>query len=126
MNSGIVLISWYFTESNTKHILGTHAEWSKYALTSLGLTLVNIVMIWISSIIMFRMKEVLPIEKKVFWSDLGIARKIYKGKAVLAHQAFDPEVSDRPELGRKRSLWRIVRGDLQNISRKEASPDEDL
>lgn len=43
--------------------------------------------------LMFRLKEVLPIQKKVFWSDLGIARKIYRGKAVLAHQAFDPTTS---------------------------------
>lgn len=43
--------------------------------------------------LMFRMKEVLPIEKKVFWSDLGIARKIYRGKAILAKEAFDPAVS---------------------------------
>ena len=28
--------------------------------------------------LMFRLKEVLPIEKKIFWSDLGIARKIYQ------------------------------------------------
>ena len=45
---------------------------------------------------MFRMKEVLPIEKNVFWSDLGIARKIYKGKAILAQQAFNQEVSHDP------------------------------
>lgn len=48
--------------------------------------------------LMFRMKEVLPIEKKVFWSDLGIAQKVYKGKAVLAHQAFDPTASGLPSL----------------------------
>jgi hypothetical protein len=111
------LIAWYFTDNEHYKEIGiSHANWSKYALTSLGLTLVNIVMIWISSILMFRMKEVLPIEKKVFWTDLGIARKIYKGKAVLAHQAFDPEVSARPELGKRRSLWRVARENVQNIS----------
>jgi hypothetical protein len=26
----------------------------------------------------------LPIEKKVFWEDLGVARKIYQNKALLA------------------------------------------
>jgi len=31
----------------------------------------------------FRIKEVLPIEKSVFWSDLGIARKVYQKRAVL-------------------------------------------
>jgi hypothetical protein len=62
---------------------------------SLGLTLVNIAMIWISSMIMFRLKEVLPIRKKVFWSDLGIARKIYRGRAVLASQTFNSEFREQ-------------------------------
>jgi len=31
----------------------------------------------------FRIKEVLPIEKSIFWSDLGIARKVYQRRAVL-------------------------------------------
>ena len=77
--------------SDTKGV--TRNDFSAAARTSLGLTLINILMIWISSMLMFRLKEVLPIKKKVFWSDLGIARKIYKGKAVLAHQAFDPTTS---------------------------------
>ena len=71
----------------------TKGDFRDCAVVSLGLTLVNILMIWISSMLMFRMKEVLPIKKKVFWSDLGIARKIYRGKAVLAHKAFDPTAS---------------------------------
>ena len=32
---------------------------------------------------MFRMKERLPIEKKVFWNDLGAARKIYQHRAIV-------------------------------------------
>ena len=48
--------------------------------------------------LMFRIKEVLPIQKKIFWADLGIARMIYKGKAVLAHQAFDPEPNTTEQL----------------------------
>lgn len=96
VNSGIVLISWYFTEKDIELFFISPKQWSQYAFVSLGLTLVNIIMIWLSSIIMFRMKEVLPIEKNVFWSDLGIARKIYKGKAILAQQAFNQEVSHDP------------------------------
>jgi len=97
VNSGIILIGWYFWE-NSDYFEEfqedvTQEEFRECALLSLGLTLINILMIWISSMLMFRMKEVLPIEKKVFWSDLGIARKIYKGKALLAKQAFDPAVS---------------------------------
>jgi hypothetical protein len=51
-------------------------------------TLNNIAMLWISSMLMFCLKEVLSIEKKVFWSDLGIARKIYKGKAISSKSGF--------------------------------------
>lgn len=103
----------------------THTDWAGYAFISLGLTLINILMIWISSILMFRLKEVLPIEKKVFWSDLGIARKIYRGKAILAHQAFDPEVSARPELNKRRSIWNMVRGNtLRNVTSGEAAPEQ--
>lgn len=50
---------------------------------SFCITLVNIFLIWLASMFMFRMKEVLPIEKKVFWEDLGIARKIYRRRALL-------------------------------------------
>lgn len=52
-------------------------------LLSLFLTFANIFLIWVSSMLMFRLKEVLPIEKKVFWSDLGVARKIYRKRALL-------------------------------------------
>ena len=31
---------------------------------------------------MFRVKEVLPVEKKIFWNDLKTARKIFQGRAV--------------------------------------------
>jgi hypothetical protein len=124
VNSGIVLIAWYFIgeEKMTQYAASgrTHTDWAGYAFISLGLTLINILMIWISSILMFRLKEVLPIEKKVFWSDLGIARKIYRGKAILAHQAFDPEVSG-PELTKRRSIWNMVRGNtLRNVTSGEA------
>ena len=74
VNCGIVLTSWYFIHSDKVMVDITKHEWTKYAWTSLALTLVNILMIWISSMLMFRLKEVLPIKKKIFWSDLGIAR----------------------------------------------------
>jgi hypothetical protein len=73
---------------------------------------------------MFQLKEVLPIEKKVFWSDLGIARKIYKGKAILAREAFDPEVSARPELTKRRSIWNMVRGNTLRHVRSGEAPEE--
>lgn len=67
----------------------TRSDFSEMGLMSLCLTLVNIVLIWISSMLMFRMKEVLPIEKKVFWEDLGIARKIYTQKAFMSNDNID-------------------------------------
>jgi len=91
----------------------TKEEWRRMGVLSLLLTLSNILLIWISAIFMFRMKEVswkccivtlqlllfekflklcfvslcsqvLPIKKKVFWDDLKVARKIYQRKAVVA------------------------------------------
>jgi Domain of unknown function (DUF389) len=51
--------------------------------TSLLVTLANILLIWISSMLMFRMKEVLPIKKNIFWEDLGVARKVYQRQALF-------------------------------------------
>jgi len=48
---------------------------------SLGLTVANVVAVWIGAAAMFRMKEVLPIRKRIFWEDLGAARKIYQNRA---------------------------------------------
>ena len=101
VNCGIIWVAYAFYKKDIFGDLNT--EWTRNDFgrsgwVSLGLTLVNIAMIWISSMLMFRLKEVLPIEKKVFWSDLGIARKIYKGKAVLANQAFTSEIGDAPFL----------------------------
>jgi hypothetical protein len=33
--------------------------------------------------LIFRLKEVLPIKKKAFWGDLKVARKIYQKRAVM-------------------------------------------
>lgn len=60
---------------------------------SLSLTLMNIVVIIIASIIMFRLKETLPIEKSIFWSDLGVARKIYHNVAFVP--VFDQAPDDQ-------------------------------
>lgn len=57
---------------------------------SLFLTLMNIVLIIVASIFMFRLKEILPIEKSIFWEDLGVARKIYHNVAVI------PKVQEAP------------------------------
>ena len=52
---------------------------------------------------MFRLKEVLPVEKKVFWEDLKVARRIYQGRALESEsgETVTPEragiSSERPE-----------------------------
>ena len=58
---------------------------------SLFVTLANILLIWISGMFMFRMKEVLPIKKKIFWEDLAIARKIYQKRAVMTDLVFNED-----------------------------------
>jgi hypothetical protein len=39
---------------------------------------------------MFRLKETLPIKKKIFWSDLKITRRIYQRRALLQVLEVDP------------------------------------
>lgn len=43
---------------------------------SLMLTVANVVMVAIGSALMFRAKEVLPVKKKVFWSDLKVSQSL--------------------------------------------------
>jgi uncharacterized hydrophobic protein (TIGR00271 family) len=66
-----------------------HKDYRQMGLYSLFVTLANILLIWISGMLMFRMKEVLPIKKKIFWEDITIARKIYQKRAVMADFDFD-------------------------------------
>lgn len=42
----------------------------------------NVIMVAIGSSLMFRLKEILPVNKKVFWDDLKVARRIYQGRAL--------------------------------------------
>jgi uncharacterized hydrophobic protein (TIGR00271 family) len=63
-------------------------DYRRMGLFSLFVTLANILLIWISGMLMFRMKEVLPIKKKIFWEDITIARKIYQKRAVMADFDF--------------------------------------
>jgi len=88
VNCGLLWVAYFFASNEEDHSVKDNQNYSKKdvldaGLLSLGLTLANIALIWLSSIIMFRLKELLPIEKKIFWSDLGIARKIYRGKALM-------------------------------------------
>jgi len=71
---------------------------SALAFTSLLLTVFNVLFVSIGAITMFRLKEVLPVEKTVFWSDLKVARRIYQGRArddagrVLARLSQDDDI----------------------------------
>ena len=58
-----------------------YSNFSQMAIMSLFLTLANIICVALGATLMFRMKEVLPVKKKVFWEDLKIARRIYQGRA---------------------------------------------
>jgi hypothetical protein len=77
VNSGIIWVAHFFTAAEDI------PEATKYATISMGLTVSNIILIWISSMLMFRIKEVLPIKKSIFWSDIGIARNLYQKKALV-------------------------------------------
>ena len=57
------------------------AKVSGMALTSLLLTVFNVIFVAVGAITMFRLKGVLPVEKTVFWTDLKVARRIYQGRA---------------------------------------------
>jgi len=50
---------------------------------SLSLTAVNILVVWAAAAFMLRLKEVLPVKKKIFWDDLKHARRIYQKRAIL-------------------------------------------
>jgi hypothetical protein len=58
-----------------------YKNFSQAAIMSLMLTVVNVICVALGATLMFRLKEVLPMKKKVFWDDLKIARRIYQGRA---------------------------------------------
>lgn len=47
-------------------------NFSQIAVMSLLLTVANVVMVALGATLMFRLKEVLPVNKKVFWEDLKV------------------------------------------------------
>jgi len=76
---------WIFLEEDDTHIF------NREGVTSLVLAVMNIVVIIFSSMCMFRLKEIAPIEKSIFWSDLGVARKIYHNVAILPNIQTAPD-----------------------------------
>jgi uncharacterized hydrophobic protein (TIGR00271 family) len=92
VNAGILWVAYAFVEGglsdapikvNSTGDVYTSEEYRRAGFNSLFITLANILLIWISGMLMFRMKEVLPIKKKIFWEDITIARKIYQRRAVM-------------------------------------------
>jgi len=76
----------------------TH-NFAHMAVLSLLLTVANVIMVAIGATLVFRIKEVLPVEKKVFWDDLKIARRIVQGRAI---DSFTGEALSRESLGNQR------------------------
>lgn len=62
--------------------LGELPNFTQLGVTSLMLTVANVIMVALGATLMFRAKEVLPVTKKVFWDDLKTARRIYTGRAI--------------------------------------------
>jgi uncharacterized hydrophobic protein (TIGR00271 family) len=92
VNAGILWVAYAFYKNH--HLGGdgdgdggqldyTASDFRTGGIMSLCLTLANIFLVSLASMIMFRLKEVLPIKKKVFWTDLGVARKIFQRKAFV-------------------------------------------
>jgi uncharacterized hydrophobic protein (TIGR00271 family) len=109
VNAGILWVAYVFVRGGVL-ALGTYPadidtivideeeynskEYRRMGFYSLFLTLANILLIWISGMLMFRMKEVLPIKKKIFWEDITIARKIYQKRAVMNDLDFEGAASE--------------------------------
>jgi uncharacterized hydrophobic protein (TIGR00271 family) len=92
VNAGILWVAYAFVKGGLLDVPTKYdniddeynsEEYRRAGLYSLFVTLANILLIWISGMLMFRMKEVLPIKKKIFWEDITIARKIYQKRAVM-------------------------------------------
>lgn len=100
--------------------------WRGHAKMSLFLTIMNIVVVIVASMIMFRLKETLPIEKSIFWTDLGVARKIYNN---VAFAPDDKEIHRRvaaffPRASQMAARSPAYRDGIKNLSVNLSSPTE--
>ena len=71
----------YNDEEFEKIIVKDEDPYHYMGVLSLLLTVANVIMVAAGAAGMFRLKEVLPVKKKVFWDDLKVARRIYTGRA---------------------------------------------
>lgn len=86
VNAGLLWVSYMFADKDAKQ---NPDEYSVDGAVSLLVTVSNVLLIWLSGMLMFRMKEVLPIRKRVFWEDLGVARQVYTNRAVLSTEHYN-------------------------------------
>lgn len=104
VNSGILLIlamqndneRWNdFTLSFDEEVYDEDTpSYSQLAVMSLLLTVINVVLVTCGATLMFRLKEVLPIDKEEFWYDLKVARKIHNGQGSIIPVSKAQEVAE--------------------------------
>ena len=114
VNSGLLFVAWFYYKQNVDQDKVVRVPGGEYEVwdptddeldyarkefmhgagISLLLTVVNIILIIIASALMFRLKERLPIRKKIYWMDLAAARAINKNLAMQ----FDDDEFDASEL----------------------------
>ena len=114
VNSGLLFVAWFFYKQNVDQdevvrtpsgdyevwdptddeLAWVRKEFMHGAGISLLLTVVNIILIIVASALMFRLKERLPIRKKIYWMDLAAARAINKNLAMQ----FDDDEFDASEV----------------------------
>ena len=93
VNSGMLLIlamkndsEWWndFTLTFDEEVYDESTpNYSQMAVMSLLLTAVNVLLVTCGATLMFRLKEVLPIEKEDFWYDLKVARKLQNSQGSI-------------------------------------------
>ena len=87
MNAGIFIVLGIIDDNKWRDFHGfqqnsyDYQSFSQAAIMSLLLTIANVICVALGATLMFRIKEVLPVKKKVFWDDLKIARRIFQGRA---------------------------------------------
>ena len=92
VNAGLLWASYMFADNEAKQ---NKNEYSVNGAISLAVAVSNILLIWLSGMLMFRMKEVLPIRKRVFWEDLGVARQVYTNRAVLSSAHYNESATKK-------------------------------
>jgi len=80
VDAGILWIAFFF--ASNEDLAYSKQQYREMGVIALSLTLANIVLIWLASMFMFGIKEGLPMEKKEFWDDLKVHRKMSNREAM--------------------------------------------